>query len=420
MSGQTNIETRSALDDPAEIVDAILRGDPRWVADPYPLYARLRAQAPVHRSAEHGMLVVSTYEDVLAVQRHAGISHASYTSDVDPRFAASPALQRFASFLVFLDPPDHDRIRTVTRAAFTKRNLEAERAFVQHLVDSLLVDACDAGTFDYIGEFAGRISIGTTCHMLGVPECDRGLFVRWNELLLSAVYPGVPDELLAEADRATLLLEEYLRALLAERGSGPGEDVLSLVAAAQHDGLLSENEALGLLIMLFIAGTDTTANLIGNGTVALVEHPGELARLRADPSLLPNAIEEFLRYNSVVQMAFPRIATDAALRLRGGDVEVAAGDELMLLLAGANRDPEQFERPESLDVGRANANRHMGFGHGLHLCLGANLARLSAAAAFSGVLERCRQIEILDDPVPWFLEGNTRGLKRLSVSVEPA
>jgi cytochrome P450 len=193
-----------------------------------------------------------------------------------------------------------------------------------------------------------------------------------------------------------------------------------MVAARDSEGRLTEEEALGLAVLLLIAGSDTTGTLITNGTLALLRYPGEAAKLRADPALMPNAIEEFLRYDSVVHWNAPRIPTEAPISLANDTVEIQPGEQILPLVASANRDPSQFDRAEQLDLTRPNANHHMGFGHGLHLCLGANLARLNGSVAFAGVLRRIKAIEVLEDPLPWTFEGNIRKLQRLEVAITPS
>jgi cytochrome P450 len=412
----------SQLEEPEAIITAMVRRDPRWVSDPYPLYAKLRAEAPVHRSPSEQMWFVSSYDDVHHVQRHTTASTKNYTDELDPRLPMSPTLQRFRSFMIFQDSPEHDRIRGVTRAFFTKRALEGARPYIEQLADRLISEACEAGIFDYMTEFANRVSVSSICHVLGVPQSDHELFEDWNTLILGSTSPSrfVSSEQLARADIATLQLEEYFRGLVAERQKRPQDDLLSVfVMARDKDHRLTEDEVMGLAVLLLIAGTDTTGTLIANGTLALLEHPDELERLRADPRLTPNAIEEFLRYNSVVHTNVPRIPIDDTLILADGTIRIPKGEQVIPIVASANRDPARFDRPDELDVGRPNANQHMGFGHGLHLCLGANLARLNGSVVFSRIAHRFRHIEVMDNPLSWFYQGNIRSLKELTVRVSP-
>ena len=422
MSGSTPEATGAHLGTPDDIVDAILDCDPRWVADPPPFYAALRSQAPVHRSERANAWIVSNYEDVLGVCRHRAISGRS--PGRDPRFATSPMLKRFSTILTFLDPPEHTRNRGVTRARFTKRRVADQQDYIERLTDTVLAEACEVRSFDFMDDLANRILIGAICDLLGVPAADHSLFAEWNKVLLAAFFPGVPDEQLAEADAATVAIEDYLRGLMADRKqspSGDADELLNLVVAARQSELaLTEDEALGVMIMLLMAGADTTAILMASGTLALLANPEQMVKLRRNPDLVDNAIEEFVRYDSVAHVAFPRFATDDTLRLGGGSIAVAEGDQILLLWPAANRDPAKFERPDDLDIERANAKDNVGWGYGIHLCLGASLARLTARAAFTRMLELFAQIDVLEDPPAWIYNGNVRRIQRLPVSVVPA
>jgi len=369
--------------------------NPAFLANPYPLYAMLRASTPVFRPPipgyeGPGVVVLTRYADVEAVLR-------------DPRFSADRARAHvFQAFsdriprqliqgpdafrtMLMMDPPDHTRLRHLVNRAFTPRRVEERLApRIEALVDELLGAARDRGELDAMRDFAEPLPAIVIAELLGVPAADHRQFKQWSSELLAEgpIRSFEPD---AQERTAALFgrLRDYMRTIVAARRRAPGEDLISGMIEAQTErDALSEGELLSTSLLLLIAGHETTTNLIGNGLLALLRHPDQLERLRREPALLENAIEELLRYDSPVQ-ATVRIATeDVAI----GGVTIPKDAVAAVLLGAANRDPAEFPEPDRLDLARENV-RHLSFGLGTHFCLGAGLARLEARLAFRGLLE---------------------------------
>jgi cytochrome P450 len=408
------------LEEPDDIVGAMLYRDPRWVDDPFPLYDKLREQAPVYKSG-HGMWVVSSYASNIKLLRHPALTFQGGLVD-DPRFPTSPTLQSYANQLEFLDPPDHDRIRNTVRSAFTRRGVATLRSYVEDLVEKLLTTAAEKGTFDWMEDFALLVPITTTCDMLGVPKADHPLFHDWVAAMHSGIFPTVSDEQLAYADTCTHELESYITALMDERRRHLGDDMLSGLIEAIDDGRLSHAEAVAMVALLLLAGQEATAQFIGIGLLTLLNHPDDIRRLRAEPSLMASTIEELLRYDSVVYLGITKTTTDSDLVLDDGPdgpVTIPEGEKVLNILAAGNRDPNRYERPNEFDIERS-ANHHLTFAHGVHLCLGANLGRLEGAIAFETAFRKFKEIELRERQIPWIVKGNLRGLDRLEISVTNA
>lgn len=399
--------------------------DPRAASDPWPLYEQLRREAPVHRSPR-GFWVVARHADCLALLRDRRAS--ADAGNVDPALApegfgagrrrggaaaAAARAERDDRPFLFRDPPDHTRLRALVSKAFTPRMVEGLRARVEAVVDELLDAALERGEADVVAHLAYPLPVRIICDMLGVPAADQERFHGWS----AALARGLDPEFLLteEVHRARLdalaAFADYFVALLAERRAHPGDDLLSRLATVEDGGdVLSVGELLSTAILLLVAGHETTVNLIGGGVLALLEHPGELARLRAAPTLVRPAVEELLRYVSPVQLT-GRTLTD--------DVHVAGtvlpkGGFVLVLIGSANRDPAAFPRPDRLDLSRPD-NRHLGFGMGLHHCLGAPLARLEAQVAIPALLRRARTIELATARVRYRENVVLRGLAELPV-----
>ena len=362
---------------------------PEFRQDPYPFYRRLRREAPVCRNRVFGGWALFRHCDIVAVLQ-------------DPRFSVqrqhSRLFQRIQPFrglppdfvagitrnLLMLDPPDHTRLRRLVNRAFTPRRVAELRPRIEVLVDELLDDAARAPVPDLIRDFAYPLPVIVICELLGVPVEDRDRLKLWSDRLATILDPlqgegGFPVLVQTYDEVAT-----YFRALFAERRRAPRDDLVSaLVAVQEDDDALTEAELLSLTMLLLGAGHETTTNLIGNAVLALLRFPDQRRRLQDDPSLMPSAVEEFLRYDSPVQLT-DRVATaDCEI----GGRRVRRGEIVSLLLGSANRDPEVFPDPDRLDLGRQD-NPHVAFGHGAHFCLGAALARLEAQEAIAGLLRR--------------------------------
>jgi hypothetical protein len=386
---------------------------------PYPLYRRLRERDPVHHSRAIRGWFLFRHADCEALLRDARLSAddrnyvdfprmrrwAIEDGLVDPNAPEDPTMLRS-------DPPDHTRLRGLVSRAFTPRAVERLRARVETLTDELLSAAGRQGTFDVIGDFAVPLPVTIIAEMLGIPSEDRALFKRWSDHLVGFLDPLAspgPEALRRTADE----FRAYVERLAAARRAAPADDLLSALVEAEEAGdRLSAQELFGTVALLLAAGNETTTNLIGNGLIALLRHPAELARLRDEPAVVERAVEELLRWDSPVQLT-GRIAT------RDGELfgrRVAKGEVVVAVLGAANHDPDVFPRPDVLDVGR-EANGHVAFGYGLHYCLGAQLARLEGRIALHELARRFPDIRLASDRLRWRRLTFLRGVDALPVRV---
>jgi cytochrome P450 len=399
-------------------------GSDRFLSDPYPVYRRLRAEAPVWWSELWGCWVVTRYDDVKALL-------------LDPRRASNvgrqatlvnrlPAEQRerlrslaahySAGGLSNQDPPAHTRLRGLVSQAFTPRVVANLRPRIERIVDGLLDCAAAADQVDVIREFAYPLPAIVIAELLGLPAEDRARFKGWSDEITALLGAGRADPVLAErGQRGLNELRAYIAALLADRRRVPEDDLLSgLVAAEERGDVLSEGEMVGSCVTILLGGHETTTNLIGNGLLTLLRHPGERERLRRDPALMPVAVEEFLRYDAPVQRLWRVLKEDVEL----GGRRLRAGEAVFLMVGAANRDPVHFAEPDRLDVGR-RPNRHLTFGHGIHFCPGASLARLEAEIAFAALLRRFPAVRLADGELEYHPNVAFRGLVSLTVVLTP-
>jgi cytochrome P450 len=383
-----------------------------YFSDPYSVHARLRAQHPVAQVIMPGgtpAWLITGY-----AQARAALT--------DPRLLKLPKGWRpdpdslMASFdlhLLNLDPPDHDRLRKLVNKAFTARRVEQLRPRVTTIAAALLDDMSARAEVDLLASFAFPLPITVICELLGVPVADRDQFRAWSATVVGdTVSPEV-----FQADATAMV--GYFRALLAARRREPADDLLSALISARDEGdRLSENELLSMAFLLLVAGHETTVNLIASGTLALLLNPAELARLRADRSLLSGAVEELLRYVNPVNNATFRF-TGEPVEL--GGVSIGPGEVVLVSLSGANRDPSRYNDPERLDLGR-DSGGHVAFGHGIHYCLGAPLARLEAEIAFRALLQRfgSMTLAVRPDELRWRPSTLIHGLETLPVRLAPA
>jgi cytochrome P450 len=397
---------------------------------PYPVYERIRETPPgIHYDEDEW--VTATHAFCLDIVR--GPRWSSSASHAKP---GSPAARQLESdelrqvqeggTLLFLDPPDHTRIRGLASRAFTPRAVGRLRTDIERIAGQLLDEAgvisggSDAGhKFDVMDALARPLPLYVICQMLGIPEVDRENFFRWSDALgRSLDVDGDPDSMdgpiQQEAILAFMELSQYFFALADDRRAHPGEDLLTVLLQAEEQGdRLSSEELLSLFVLLFVAGHETTSNLIGNGTLALLRNPAELQRLRTEPNLFPGAVDELLRYDAPVQLT-ARFATEDVPM---GDVVVGKGELVVCLIAGANRDPAEFgPTAHLLDVGR-DARTHLAFGGGIHYCMGASLARLEGEVAFRILLDRCPSLALADDDPPYRPHQVLRGLASLPVTI---
>jgi cytochrome P450 len=363
------------------------RLDRAFLDDPFPRYHALRRFAPVKRLPD-GSVFLSRYADVALCYRDNRMS-SDKKAEFGPKFGTgTPIYRHHTTSLVFNDPPLHTRVRRLLAAAFTPRALAAMPARIEAIVDSLLDTAARRGRMDLIEDFAFRLPVEVICDMLGVPAGDRASFRRYSLAILGALEPVAGPERQAAGNAAVTEFSAYLDDLIAERRKRPADeaDVLGVLVHGEVDGeRLSHEELVQNCIFLLNAGHETTSNLIGNTVDALLRFPDELDRLVADPAALRSCVEEGLRFESSNQLGNRRLTADLEI---GGE-SLAAGTYLHIGIGAANRDPAQFADPDRFDIGR-EPNRHFAFGSGVHMCLGAVLARLEGTIAIGRLTARLR------------------------------
>jgi pimeloyl-[acyl-carrier protein] synthase len=386
--------------------------DPDFIADPYPTYRRLRAEDPVHHHPL-GFWVLTRYEDVMATLRDPRAIKEPIASFLAARFGASiPAV---GLSMLDRDPPDHTRLRGLVSKAFTPKTVERLRPEVQAIVDGLLDRVEGAGAMDLIEQFAYPIPVTVICRMLGVPVEDHERFKGWGLDIargLDAIMLPPDSEVARRSVAARQAIAGYFRGLIAERRAAPRPDLLSgLIAAEDAGDRLNEQELLATCILLLIAGHETTVNLIGNGTLALLRHPDQLQRLREQPGLIVGAVEELLRFDGPVQRTARIPSEDITI----GDRTIAKGEMVMPFIGAADRDPAQFADPDRLDITRAD-NRHVAFGLGIHFCLGAPLARVEGQIAINTLLRRMPRLALATERPAFRPSLTLRGLESLPVS----
>ena len=388
---------------------------PRMARDPYPLYAELRARDPVHRSRLLDAWVFSRHADVDAILR----DFRRFSNDQRKR---DPRLRRRRRSLplpeptiLFVDPPDHARLRSLVNKAFTPRAVAALEARIRGMAGALL-DAADPAGFDLMAALANPLPVMVIAEMLGVPPEDRAQFKTWSNQRARILEPTVSGRELQVAQQASRSLDAYFRTIIEARRVEPRDDIISALVHVEEAGdRLTEREMLGMLRLLLVAGNETTTNLIGNGVLALLRHPAQLRALRDDPDLIPMAVEELLRFDSPVQATLRLVLEDCDVN----GFPLRRGDNAILLNGAANHDPAAFDDPDQLDVTRGEVN-HVAFGRGIHYCLGAPLARLEGRIAIEVLLERYPGLRLLSDRPAFRRSIILRGLEALPVAAGPA
>jgi cytochrome P450 len=391
---------------------------PEFIRDPYPHYERLRNNDPMHITA-FGAFLASRHAEASLVMRDKrfGKDFVDRSSRrYGPRIMEEPVFRSMSHWMLQQDPPDHTRLRGLVVKAFTARRVEDMRPRIQHIVDVTLDAIVGQGHVDLIEDFAFRLPVTIICDMLGIPEDHREVFYKSSRnggRLLDPV-PMSPAEI-AEANAGNAMAQMYFQQLFELRRKSPGDDLTTQLVQAEEDGSkLSNEELTANIILLFGAGHETTVNLIGNGLLALFRSPDQLALLKANPGLITNAIEEFLRYDSSVQMT-GRVTLEDIDDLGGR--KIPKGESVLCLLGSANRDPAAYpDRPDRLDITRPNV-RPLSFGGGIHFCLGAQLARIEAEIAIATLLRRLPDLRLDDGENPeWRPTFVLRGLKSLPAS----
>ncbi|MEU5164439.1 cytochrome P450 [Streptomyces sp. NPDC020875] len=392
---------------------------PAFVADPYPAYERLRADGRVHWFEPTGQWLVPHYADVSALLRDRRLGRTYLHRFTHEEFGRTPPPAAHEPFhtlndhgILDLEAPDHTRIRRLVTKAFTPRTVAALEPTVRRLAAELVAGLKKAGGGDLLADIAEPLPVAVIAEMLGVPESDRPLLRPWSADICGMFELNPSEETARRAVTASVEFSAYLRGLIAERRTDPGDDLISALIAAYDEGdRLSEQEMISTCVLLLNAGHEATVNTTANGWWTLFRHPEQLAALRADHSLLPTAVEELMRYDTPLQMFERWVLDDIEI---GGTV-VPRGAELALLFGSANRDPARFPAPDTLDLARTD-NPHITFGAGIHFCLGAPLARLELAASFGELLREAPTLRLAGDP-EWKPGYVIRGVHALPVEL---
>lgn len=390
---------------------------PQHRADPHPRYHRLRAEAPVLLVPEWDELILFRHADCEAVLRDHRFSsnpqHRRLQLPADEQDVRTRLSGTNANVLLFIDPPDHTRIRRLVSKAFTPRRVEEMRPHIQEIVDGILDDAQERRELDVVMDLGYQLPVTVICEMLGVPKEDRHLFHEWSAGATRLLDGIIPADVRTRALDGAMQIINYLNGIIAERRRSPGVDLLSALIMAEEEGeTLTEEELRSMSLLLFVAGHETTMNLIANGTHALLRHRHQLERLRNDPGLVRAGVEELLRFDGPVHLT-GRTATQD---LEVAGVPIERGQAVITLLAAANRDPSVFDDPDGLDVNR-DPNPHLTFSQGIHYCLGASLARAEAQVAIGSLVQRFPSLELLTDPVRYRDHFILRGFEELRVAV---
>jgi cytochrome P450 len=396
--------------------------DPDFLANPYPALNALRESAPVHYDGRLSRWLITRHADVRACLRdrrlgrnfrHVGTEEEFSAESLDPRWAAFWEIERWS--LLWLEPPDHTRIRKLVASAFTPRNVEALRAPARALAESVLAPLLDRDRFDLLTDFAQPFSIGLICRMLGVPAGRERDLLDWSHRIVKMYELSVSTEDAAAANDAAESFRAYVQDLIAERRERPEDDMLTRLAEARVDGeRLSDAEIVSTIVVLLNAGHEATVNTLGNGMLALIRHPDQWQRLREGDVSVASAIEECIRWDPPLQL-FERwvLADDVVV----AGVAIPRGQKIAMLFGAANRDPRVFDDADTFDVGRTNAAEHIGFGGGIHACVGAPLARIELEASFGAIVSGMPALHLVEEPsrsgsfVIWGLDELQLGVK---------
>ena len=376
---------------------------PQLRQDPYPIYRDLRSKDPVHRMRLVKAWALTRYEDVERVLRD------------DKRFCNGDRVlvKTIPLSLLDMDPPEHTRVRALVSKAFTPRAVGRLQGRIREITDRLLDEVAGRRQFDVIAALGYPLPITVIAEMLGVRSEDMGVFEGWSNTLALSVDPILGGKQVQAIKRAAEQVYAYFEEIIAERRREPRDDLVTALMMAEETGeRLTHEEMLSVMLLILVAGNETTRNLIGNAVLALLRNPAQLQRLREDRELLDPAVDELLRYDSPVQLDGRAAREDVEI----GGKRIRAGDVVIAVLGAANRDPEAFDDPESLDVGR-NGNSHLSFGRGVHYCLGGPLAVMEARLALTGLLDRYSSLRLAVEPD--YREGVAlRGVERLWIEVE--
>ncbi|MDX1692016.1 MAG: cytochrome P450 [Acidimicrobiia bacterium] len=394
--------------------------DPAFVRDPYPTYRRLLAETPVFHDDTWGLTFFARHSDVTSILRDRrfgrDIRHVVPVDEIDPRTYPRhlPNWYRMVrGSFIDLEPPEHTRIRSHVSRSFTKRRVEEMRADVEAAVTRAFDALADGEEVDLVADLATPVPITVIAEMMGVPASDHQMLLDWSHAIVRVFDLNVTPDEEAAAEQATIEFSDHLRGLVAQRRADPGDDLISHLV--HEDDPLDEDDLVATCILVLNAGHEATVHAIGNGMLALARNPGALDALRADPEIAETAVEELLRYDPPLHMFERWVLED----LEWDGVQLKTGDKLGLLFGAANHDPEVFDEPDTLDLTR-DPNPHIAFGMGIHLCVGAPLARLELEAVFATLARRYRSIDLVGDEPPRTPSLVFRGPDSLPARLVPA
>ena len=366
-----------------------------FVNNVYKYYNLLREKSPIHKNSD-GSYILTTYKDLVGVYRNFKIWSSNKKTEFGAKFGTSPLFEHHTTSLVFVDPPDHTRIRKIFQQAFTPKSILCLEKDISKLVDSYIVMMHEKKKFDFVSDFSFRLPVDVVCSILGIPNEDRHLIRDWAHKILGALEPKLTSKQLDEGSFAVVNFKQYLKDQIKFRKThkdiNKANEILSILIEAE--GLeLSETELLHQCIFMLNAGHETSTNMLSHGLNELVDHRDQYKLLQKEPSRIDTAIDEILRFQPPIQINNRRCLEKTML----GDLMVPEGTSVHMIIAGANRDPAQFSEPETFDILRS-PNRHLSFGLGIHICAGINLARLEAKVAFLRLMSSFREINLLKKP----------------------
>ena len=379
-----NIESFDLYNPPTDFIDNV-----------YKYYKLLREKSPIHKNPD-GSYVLTTYKEIVSVYRNFKIWSSDKKTEFGAKFGASPLFEHHTTSLVFVDPPDHTRIRKIFQQAFTPKSIRGLEKDIIKLVDSYLITMHEKKKFDFVSDFSFRLPVDVVCSVLGIPSEDRGLIRDWAHKILGALEPKLTPKQLDEGSTAVVNFKQYLKDQIRFRKNhkdiNKAHEILSLLIEAE--GLeLSETELLHQCIFMLNAGHETSTNMLSHGLNELINHGDQFELLQKEPQRIDTAIDEILRFQPPIQINNRRCLETTMLE----DVTIPEGTPVHMIIAGANRDPSQFFEPEIFDISRS-PNRHLSFGLGIHICAGINLARLEAKVAFLRLMSSFKEINLLKKP----------------------
>ena len=379
-----NIESFDLYNPPTDFIDNV-----------YKYYKLLREKSPIHKNPD-GSYVLTTYKEIVSVYRNFKIWSSDKKTEFGAKFGASPLFEHHTTSVVFVDPPDHTRIRKIFQQAFTPKSIRGLEKDIIKLVDSYLITMHEKKKFDFVSDFSFRLPVDVVCSVLGIPSEDRGLIRDWAHKILGALEPKLTPKQLDEGSTAVVNFKQYLKDQIRFRKNhkdiNKAHEILSLLIEAE--GLeLSETELLHQCIFMLNAGHETSTNMLSHGLNELINHGDQFELLQKEPKRIDTAIDEILRFQPPIQINNRRCLETTMLE----DVIIPEGTPVHMIIAGANRDPSQFFEPEIFDISRS-PNRHLSFGLGIHICAGINLARLEAKVAFLRLMSSFKEINLLKKP----------------------